>query len=102
MWFHRVISGLDSPENADHPDVLKYLDHRPDEKEYSDDTHPKVLLDNLKNKRMKETMDLANIFTYDAAWTPKGSSFLSQYKTDWYVAFGDVRPFVLREIRLPF
>lgn len=72
VWFHRVISGLDSPENADHPDVLKYLDHRPDEKEYSDDTHPKVLLDNLKNKRMKETMDLANIFTYDAAWTPKG------------------------------
>lgn len=76
MWFYCVISGLDLLENVDYLDVLKYLDYWFDEKEYSDDIYLKVFLDNLKNKRMKEIMDLVNIFIYDVVWMLKGSSFL--------------------------
>lgn len=73
VWFHRVISGLDTQNNAEHPEVLKYLDLRPDGEAHSDESRPKVLLENLKNERMKEAIDSANLFTYDVTWTPKGN-----------------------------
>ena len=73
VWFHRAISGLDTQDNAEHPEVLKYLDVRPDGEAHSDESRPKVLLENLKNKRMKEAIDSANLFTYDVTWTPKGN-----------------------------
>ena len=76
VWLHRVISGLNSPANAEHPEVLKYLDDKPNGTEHNDETHPQVLLHNLKNKKMKEAMALENIFTYDVTWTPKGNSFM--------------------------
>ena len=73
VWFHRVISGLDTQNNAEHPEVLKYLDLRPDGEAHSDESRPKVLLENLKNERMKEAIDSANLFTYDVTWTHKGN-----------------------------
>lgn len=73
VWFHRVISGLDLSGHAENPEVLKYVDCRPNEEDHSDDAHPQVLLHNLKNKKMKEAMHIENIFTYDATWTPRGN-----------------------------
>ena len=73
VWFHRVLSGLDSSEHAQNPMVLKYRDNYPNGMCHNDECHPQVLLHNLKNKKMKEAMQIENIFTYDAPWTPKGN-----------------------------
>lgn len=73
VWFHRVISGLNSPTSTDHPEILKYIDERPNVVNHSDEANPQTLLHTLKNKKMKEVMDIENIFTYDATWTPKGT-----------------------------
>ena len=73
VWFHRVISGLESSEHTQNPVVLRYRDYCTNEMCHSGDAHPQVLLHNLKNKKMKETMHIENIFTYDAPWTPKGN-----------------------------
>ena len=72
VWFHRIISGLDSPEHAKNPEVLKYRDYCLDEVCHRDDAHPQTLLHKLKKKKMKEVMHIENIFTYDTPWTPKG------------------------------
>ena len=73
VWFHRIISGIDSPEHtSNNSDVLKYRDYSPDGICLSDDVHPQYLLHNLKNKKIKEAMPVENIFTYDVTWTPKG------------------------------
>ncbi|KAJ7389992.1 hypothetical protein OS493_028047 [Desmophyllum pertusum] len=71
-WFHRVISGLDSSGHAENPEVHKYTDCCPDGVCLDDGAHPQALLHKLKNKKMKEAMEIENIFTYDATWTPKG------------------------------
>ena len=72
VWFHRIISGLDSPAHTKNPEVLKYRDYCLDELCHRDNAHPQALLYKLKNKRMKEVMHIENIFTYDTPWTPKG------------------------------
>lgn len=72
VWFHRMISGLDSPDHAKNPTVLKYRDYCLDELCDRNDAHPHALLHKLKNKKMKEVMHIENIFTYDTPWTPKG------------------------------
>lgn len=74
MWFHRVINGLESSEDGDNAEFLKYTDYCPDGLCLNDGTHPQTLLHNLKNKKMKEVMHAENIFTYDATWTPKGNN----------------------------
>ena len=73
VWFHRVINGLESSEDGDNAEVLKYTDYCPDGLCLNDGTHPQVLLHNLKNKKMKDVIHVENIFTYDATWTPKGT-----------------------------
>ena len=75
VWFHRVISGLESSEDGDNAEFLKYTDYCPDGLCLNDGTHPQALLHNLKNKKMKEVMHDENIFTYDATWTPKGNNY---------------------------
>ncbi len=57
--------------------VLKYRDYCPNEMCDSDDVHPQILLHNLKNKKMKEAMQIENIYTYDTPWTPKGNLWLT-------------------------
>lgn len=73
MWFHRVINGLESSEDGDNAEMLKYTDYCPDGLCLNDGTHPQALLNKLKNKKMKEVMHVENIFTYDPTWTPKGN-----------------------------
>ena len=73
VWFHRVINGLESSEDGDNAEVLKYTDYCPDGLCLNDSTHPQALLHNLKNKKMREVMHEENIFTYDPTWTPKGN-----------------------------
>ena len=72
VWFHRIISGLESPEHAKNPEVFKYRDYCLDEQCDRDNAHPQALLHKLKNKKMREVMHVENIFTYDTPWTPKG------------------------------
>jgi len=67
VWFHRIISGLASSENAEHPNVLKYVDYGPNGVDSNDEAHPQVLLHNLKNKKMKE------------AWTKKTFSHMMSH-----------------------
>lgn len=40
VWFHRIISGLPSSENAEHPNVLKYVDYGPNGVDSNDEAHP--------------------------------------------------------------
>jgi len=75
VWFHRIINGLESSDDGDNDEVLKYTDHCPDGLCLNDSTHPQALLHSLKNKKMKEVMNVENIFTYDATWTPKGNNY---------------------------
>lgn len=76
VWFHRIINGLESSEDGDNAEVLKYTDYCPDGLCLNDSTHPQALLHNLKNKKMKEAMHVENVFTYDATWTPKGNNVI--------------------------
>jgi len=76
VWFHRIINGLESSEDGDNAEVLKYTDYCPDGLCLNDSTHPQALLHNLKNKKMKEAMYVENIFTYDATWTSKGNNVI--------------------------
>ena len=75
LWFHRVVSGLDPDEHSKNPVAANYIDYCADGKDRCGKDHPQSLLHNLKNKKMKETLHLDNIFTYDATWTPRGTSW---------------------------
>lgn len=59
--------------------MLKYTDHCAGGVCLNDGTHPQALLHNLKNKKMKQVMEIENIFTYDATWTPKGNCLIYNF-----------------------